>query len=74
MFPFDAVGLGSSDKSLLLTEQVDIGTLFAEGPKVKVYSTPKYADSSSKFAQFNPDHPIVSDSSVIGPSGLRYLT
>lgn len=72
MFPFEAVALGSSDRTLLLTEKVDIGTLFAEGPKAKVYSTPKYADSSSKLARFNPEHPIVSDGSVIGPSGLRF--
>lgn len=74
MFPFEAVTLGSSDRTLLLTEKVDIGTLFAEGPKAKVYSTPKYADSSSKLARFNPDHPMVSDGRGIGTSELGYLT
>lgn len=75
MMPFEAVTLDSSERSTLLTEKVDIGTLFAEGPKVKVYSTPKYSDSSSKLARFNPDHPVLtSDGSVIGQSGLRCLT
>ncbi|KAF7976618.1 hypothetical protein HWV62_2290 [Athelia sp. TMB] len=54
MFPFEDLAFESSDRNILLSEKVEIGTLFAEGPKPKVYSAPQFTNSSSKLARFTP--------------------
>jgi len=48
VFPFEAIAFDSADKDPLLIEKVEIGTLYAHGPRVKVYSPPTYSDPSSR--------------------------
>jgi len=52
VFPFEAIAFYSANKGPLLTEKVEIGTLYAQGPRPKAYSPPTYSDSSSKGSRF----------------------
>jgi len=52
VFPFEAIAFNSTDKDPLLTKKVDIGTLYAQGPRAKVYSPPTYSDPSSESSRF----------------------
>lgn len=52
VFPFEAIAFNSADKDPLLTEKVQIGTLYAQGPRAKAYSPPTYCDPSSKSSGF----------------------
>lgn len=52
IFPFEAIAFHSADKEPLLTQKVEIGTLYARGPRARTYSPPTYSDASSKGSHF----------------------